>query len=143
MLEWIGRRYMRMQKIRHEEQGFTLIELLIVTKRSVRERSKTPLRLAMCDRVSVPLPLRVIHPSAWKGCSLKFVPSRRSMCYWGDVTPRIQNPKGTVAPAGTEASLLTLTASRRPGEGSLSFLPETVPRRVPLPGSRARRPFPS
>jgi hypothetical protein len=77
VLEWIGRRYMRMQKIRHEEQGFTLIELLIVTKRSVRERSKTPLRLAMCDRVSVPLPLRVIHPSAWKGCSLKFVPSRR------------------------------------------------------------------
>src|SRR5215211_4136693 len=30
VLEWIGRRYMRMQKIRHEEQGFTLIELLIV-----------------------------------------------------------------------------------------------------------------
>ncbi len=30
MLEWIGKRYMRMQKIRHEEQGFTLIELLIV-----------------------------------------------------------------------------------------------------------------
>ena len=30
MLEWIGKRYMRMQAIRHEEQGFTLIELLIV-----------------------------------------------------------------------------------------------------------------
>src|SRR5215217_8351969 len=72
--------------------------------------------------------------------SPKFVPSRRSMCYWGDVTPRIQNPEVTVAPAGTEASLLTLTASRRPGEGPLSFLPGTVPRRVPLPGSRARRP---
>ena len=30
MLEWIGKRYVRMQAIRHEEQGFTLIELLIV-----------------------------------------------------------------------------------------------------------------
>jgi hypothetical protein len=30
VLEWIGKRYMRMQAIRHEEQGFTLIELLIV-----------------------------------------------------------------------------------------------------------------
>ena len=30
MLEWIGKRYMRMQRVRHEEQGFTLIELLIV-----------------------------------------------------------------------------------------------------------------
>jgi type IV pilus assembly protein PilA len=30
VLEWIGKRYMRMQKIRHEEQGFTLIELLVV-----------------------------------------------------------------------------------------------------------------
>jgi type IV pilus assembly protein PilA len=30
VLEWIGKMYMRMQKIRHEEQGFTLIELLIV-----------------------------------------------------------------------------------------------------------------
>ena len=30
MLEWIGKRYMRMRAIRHEEQGFTLIELLIV-----------------------------------------------------------------------------------------------------------------
>jgi type IV pilus assembly protein PilA len=30
VLEWIGKRYMRMQRVRHEEQGFTLIELLIV-----------------------------------------------------------------------------------------------------------------
>jgi type IV pilus assembly protein PilA len=30
VLEWIGKRYMRMQTLRHEEQGFTLIELLIV-----------------------------------------------------------------------------------------------------------------
>jgi hypothetical protein len=30
VLEWIGKRYVRMQAIRHEEQGFTLIELLIV-----------------------------------------------------------------------------------------------------------------
>jgi type IV pilus assembly protein PilA len=30
VLEWIGKRYMRMQAIRHEEQGFTLIELMVV-----------------------------------------------------------------------------------------------------------------
>ena len=30
MLECIGKRYMRMQRVRHEERGFTLIELLIV-----------------------------------------------------------------------------------------------------------------
>jgi type IV pilus assembly protein PilA len=30
VLEWIGKRYMRMRRIRHEEQGFTLIELLVV-----------------------------------------------------------------------------------------------------------------
>jgi prepilin-type N-terminal cleavage/methylation domain-containing protein len=30
VLEWIGKRNMRMQAVRHEEQGFTLIELLIV-----------------------------------------------------------------------------------------------------------------
>ena len=52
-------------------------------------------------------------------------------------------PEVTVVPAGTAASLLTLAASRRPGEGPLSFLPGTVPRRVPLPGSRAPRPLPS
>jgi Prokaryotic N-terminal methylation motif len=38
VLEWIGKRYMRMQAIRHEEQGFTLIELLIVTETSVENR---------------------------------------------------------------------------------------------------------
>src|SRR5215208_5020823 len=27
-----------------------------------------------------------------KGCSRKFMPSRRSLCYWGDVTPLIQKP---------------------------------------------------
>jgi hypothetical protein len=59
------------------------------------------------------------------------------------VTPRIQNQEVTVAPASTEASLLTLAASRRSGEETLSFLPETVPRRVPLPAKRARRPLPS
>jgi type IV pilus assembly protein PilA len=30
VLEWIGKRYVRMQKIRHEEGGFTLIELIVV-----------------------------------------------------------------------------------------------------------------
>jgi type IV pilus assembly protein PilA len=30
VLEWIGKRYMRMHTIRHEEGGFTLIELLVV-----------------------------------------------------------------------------------------------------------------
>jgi Prokaryotic N-terminal methylation motif len=30
VLEWIGKRYMRMQTLRHEEQGFTLIELMVV-----------------------------------------------------------------------------------------------------------------
>ena len=50
-----------------DEGGFTLIELLAVTKRSVRERSKTPLRLAMCDRVSVPLPLRVYSSECLEG----------------------------------------------------------------------------
>lgn len=44
MLEWLGKRYMRMQTIRHEERGFTLIELLIVMKRST-----IPLRLALSE----------------------------------------------------------------------------------------------
>jgi type IV pilus assembly protein PilA len=30
VLEWIGKRYMRMHQIRHEEGGFTLIELIVV-----------------------------------------------------------------------------------------------------------------
>ena len=30
MLEWIGKRYVRMHQIRHEEGGFTLIELIVV-----------------------------------------------------------------------------------------------------------------
>src|SRR5215210_7746370 len=30
MLEWIGKRYVRMHEIRHEEGGFTLIELIVV-----------------------------------------------------------------------------------------------------------------
>jgi prepilin-type N-terminal cleavage/methylation domain-containing protein len=30
VLEWIGKRYVRMQEIHHEERGFTLIELLVV-----------------------------------------------------------------------------------------------------------------
>jgi hypothetical protein len=51
---------------RTDEGGFTLVELMTVTKRSVRELSKIPLRLAMCDRVSVPLPLRVYSPE-WEG----------------------------------------------------------------------------
>jgi type IV pilus assembly protein PilA len=30
MFEWIGKRYVRMQEMRRDEQGFTLIELLVV-----------------------------------------------------------------------------------------------------------------
>jgi type IV pilus assembly protein PilA len=30
VLKWIGKRYMRMHEIRHQEGGFTLIELLVV-----------------------------------------------------------------------------------------------------------------
>jgi hypothetical protein len=88
------------------------------------------------------------HRSAWKygilrssrvGCSAKYVPSRRSMCYPGDAPPRTPDPRFT-APRGTEVSLLTPAASHRPGGGPLSSLPGTVPPRRPPTGRRNRRP---